>query len=208
MYYDYEKKIIKKFIMPNYSDKIIYSEGLWITKNKLVKPFFFFEKINESNFNELNEINLITVTTTSIKELLHNIDLVRNSQNNNYEFKIETNLVNFTIQRDNILIKNHLFDEIEVIELTTDKFVEILNEKVKFLKRLDDEYLLSSIDYGLSNLSIHSINEISNFAEIRCLDNLLLRFEITKEEIENLDTDEFLDLLTIKLIFGLDLLGK
>lgn len=192
----------------NYNNEITYVEGLWITKYKLIKPFFFFEKINDSNVNELNEINLITVTVTSIKELLHNIDLARNNENKDSELEVETNLVNFTIQKDITRIKNYLFDNIKIIEFTTDKFIKILREKVKFLERLDDDYLLSSINYGLSNLSIDSINRINNFAEIKCLDNLFLRFEINKEDIKNLDIAEFLDLLTIKSIFRLDLFGK
>ena len=114
---------------------VIYKKGFWISSDKEISPYFFFEKDRNdiSSMNILNEINTISISNNQINDLISNIVNVKNGYE--IEYLTSTNLVTFEILQDTITIRNDLFDLPEII-ISTDIFLKILEEKLKFINDL------------------------------------------------------------------------
>ena len=171
---------------------MLYKKGFWISSEKEITPYFFFEENNNniSYMNILNEINMISTYKNQIRLLIDNIISVKNS--NSIEYETSSNMVTFKIEQDNVTITNYLFD-LPSIVISTNSFLQLIEEKDKFINDLSEINIFIKIKNALFNIKKNPLWGKGKGYSFIDNENVFYMFSINQSEINTIDIEEYIN---------------
>jgi hypothetical protein len=177
---------------------VISKKGFWISSDEEIVPYFFFEKDSNdiSSMNILDEINMLSMSKNQIKALISNIINVKNGYD--IEYLTSTNMVTFEILQETVIIKNDLFDLPDII-ISTDTFLKIIEEKLKFINDLIEINVLPKIKEALINIKKNPVWEKNQGYSIIDKEGVFFRFALNQSVLESINIEEFINNKVIKL---------
>ena len=178
---------------------VIYKKGLWISSDKEIAPYFFFDKDKNdiSSMNILDEINMLSMSKNQINALIGNIIIVKNGYD--IEYLTSTNMVTFEILQDTVIIRNDLFDLPDII-ISTDIFLKIIEEKLKFINDLNEINVLPKIKEALIDIKKNPVWEKNKGYSIIDKEGMFFRFAVNQSVFKSNNVEELInDIKIIKL---------
>ncbi|MCU0471374.1 MAG: hypothetical protein MUF58_22595 [Arcicella sp.] len=172
----------------------LYKKGFLISSEKEIVPYFFFEKDENSTYNidVLSQINLISYNRSQIKLLIDNVMRVKDDFH--VEFETSTNMVIFKIFENNVIITDYIFDSPD-ITISIDSFLQIIEDKNKFITDLNDDIILQKIKNALMNIKKNPIWKEGKGFNIIDDENLFYMFAITQYEMDKIDVEKYISTL-------------